>query len=308
MYYFCVVLFALFASSYGLSCTQQSDCLSVTTNYNYAHCVSGQCQCVSTFAGSATSTDKCRCNSPGNVYYANGVPECKVCQAPSEIIWQNGNPYCVNPPECETLTADAATQAFRQQQVMQIYQNLVYPTPFAILQNTALATQFAPTVRGRVTPVGKFNDFNGVLEYFYALAIQPGNPVVAVDLKALISTGDKVGVRVDILFNNSVTGLKNLTQTGFFQFNSNNQVFTFDLAILNLGAAVDVPQSAQSGVIQGVCYFLTVSPATCPHEYTDFNDCVNFMSNINYGSWNRANSNTTVCRQLHTLLTKIART
>jgi hypothetical protein len=187
---------------------------------------------------------------------------------------------------------------------MQIYENLIFPTPFAILQNTALASQFAPSVRGRVTPVGKFNDFNGVLEYFYALAIQPGSPVISVNFKALISTGDKVGVRVDILFNNSGS-LRNLTQTGFYQFNSNNQVTTFDLAILNLGAAVDVPASDQAAVIQGVCSALTVNPGTCNgfHEYTDFNDCVSFMNSIPYGSWNRANSNTVVCRQLHTLLT-----
>jgi hypothetical protein len=34
-----------------------------------------------------------------------------------------------------------------------------------------------------------------------------------------------------------------------------------------------------------------------------FSNCVAFMHTIPYGSWNRANSNTFVCRQLHSLLT-----
>ena len=58
--------------------------------------------------------------------------------------------------------------------------------------------------------------------------------------------------------------------------------------------------------IQSVCGVLTEGvagrPATCPGEYTSLADCVDFMHSIPYGSWDRANSNTAVCRQLHTLL------
>src|SRR5262249_27229683 len=36
-----------------------------------------------------------------------------------------------------------------------------------------------------------------------------------------------------------------------------------------------------------------------------FSNCVAFMHSIPYGSWNRANSNTVVCRQLHSLLTPL---
>src|SRR3989338_4394618 len=97
------LLSAFVASTHALSCSQQCECSSVTTNYNYVQCVSGQCQCLSSkgFTCAATPANKCSCLSPNNVY------------------WEGGSPYCVNfnnavqaqaqKSRCDILKAKAAT-------------------------------------------------------------------------------------------------------------------------------------------------------------------------------------------------------
>jgi len=206
------------------------------------------------------------------------------------------------------MTEDEQIQEIRKQKVREIYENLVYPKPLAIMADHSLALeQFSPDVTGRVTPVGQFSDFEGVLEYFYALALTPGSFVPSINVRTLISTGNRVGVRMDILFNTVDGDAWNLTQTGFYEFDENNRVREFDVAILNLGAAVDTPVEARPYAIQEMCHTVMVSPGYCAGfgEFEDYNDCVNFMNAIPYGSWNRANSNTTTCRLLHTILTAV---
>src|SRR5690606_3560392 len=113
-----------------------------------------------------------------------------------------GNPFCVDGAECEEFTEDEQIQEIRKQKVREIYENLVYPTPLAILADHSIALQqFSESVTGRVTPLGQFSDFEGVLEYFYVLAATPTAYVLSVNIRTLISTGNRVGVRVDILFN-----------------------------------------------------------------------------------------------------------
>jgi hypothetical protein len=303
-----VLTFVLY--SHALSCSEQYQCTSVSEDYNYVQCVSGKCQCrtSSGFVGAATSEDKCRC--PFGVYWGSNGPQCKQCDPPRSIVWLDGNPYCVDGAECEELTADEVIQQIRKQKVREIYENLIYPKPLAILADHSIALeQFSDSVTGRVTPVGQFSDFEGVLEYFYALALTPTAFVPSVNIRTLISTGDRVGVRVDITFNRTDgSGFQyNLTQTGFYEFDSNNRVKEFDVAILNLGAAVDTPEEARPFAIQQMCNTVMVSPGFCANlgEFADYTDCVNFMNALPFGSWNRANSNTTTCRLLHTILTAV---
>jgi hypothetical protein len=82
------------------------------------------------------------------------------------------------------------------------------------------------------------------------------------------------------------------------------QVVSFDLTILNLGAAFDPTTDAQrEQQIDQLCTLLTkgTSGPSAPYE-----NCKAFMrTGIPFGTWNRANSNTVVCRQLHSLLTVI---
>lgn len=198
----------------------------------------------------------------------------------------------------------------RTRKVQRLYRNLIFPIPTLILAGTiSVENIFAPDVHGRVTPVGQLHDPEAVNEYFFGLASTPMSRVSQVTFQSLVASGDLVAVEVDIQFRGSgETRDFKLRQTGFFTFNEEDRVKSFDLTILNLGAAVNPKSEAEKEAnIQSVCTALTVGvanlPATCPGEYTDFADCVAFMHSIPYGSWDRANSNTAVCRQLHTLMT-----
>lgn len=203
----------------------------------------------------------------------------------------------------------------RAEKISELYEDLVSPTPTLILTGQrSVAHIFDVAVRGRVTPVGQFHDAEAVNEYFFGLATTPTSHVTGVEMQSLAVSGDKVAVEVDIRFARAAGGGFTLRQTGFFTFNDDDRVTSFDLSILNLGAAVNPHSDAEREAnIAGVCAVLTgmvpQQPATCPGEYNGatppqrFADCTAFMHTIPYGTWDRANSNTVVCRQLHTLLT-----
>lgn len=248
-------------------------------------------------------------------------------------------------PSAPYSTKDAKALAKRESRVRAIYENLVFPTPVAILLGQKSVDDIFEhdVVKGRVTPVGQFMDFSAVVEYFYALAITPGSRVDQVKFNSLFAGDDKVAVSVDIHFCRSASGVcdpsvpnsadsQTLTQVGFFQFNRLDRVISMDLNILNLGAASDPPNipEVHAAVIGQLCTALTVAhiepttggvvnagtcteyfdaaddfPSGFPLTATPFENCVAFMSSIPFGSWNRANSNSVTCRLLHSLLTPV---
>jgi hypothetical protein len=203
----------------------------------------------------------------------------------------------------------------RADKIIELYDDLIAPTPTLILTGQrSVAHIFDATAKGRVTPAGEFHDHEAVNEYFFALATTPTSHVVSTTMQSLVVSGDKVAVEVDIKFVRTDTSTFTLRQTGFFTFNDDDLVTSFDLSILNLGAAVNARSVAeQEQNIQGMCAVLTGlvpgQAATCAGTYPgstppeQFAACVTFMHSIPYGTWDRANSNTAVCRQLHTLLT-----
>jgi len=287
------------------SCSATRQCYSFSTSANYVNCQNNQCKCVAGFQGNATTNNKCRCDF--QVVWGTSGVQCKKCDPPRQIIYIGGNPYCVNGQECEDAAAENERQALRRAKVEEIYTDLVAPTPILIVTGQkSVAHIFDTNVRGRVTPLGKFIGFQGTQEYFYGLSAAQ-NVVTQVNIRSLVSTGDKVSVEVDIFFNRppEAGGPQNLTQTGFYRFNNDNLVISFDLAILNLGKAVDVPAVAQPQVILQMCQALSGPSGTCATTYPNVAACVTFMSSIPFGSWNRANSNSVVCRQLHTILTPL---
>jgi len=308
------ILFFFSPVIYGLACTQQYQCSGVTTNYNYVQCVAGQCACLASngFNGTATTSDPCRCDY--TVAWGTSQPFCMICNSPRYIDYYQGNPYCLNAPECQTLEAASDTGAIRLAVIEKLYNQLIYPTPLLIMAGEiSVADIFASNVKGRVSPVGSYNDFTSVQEYFYALAAV--SDITQVTMQKITVTGNYVTVSVIIYFNNAGRGTPsyNLTQAGFFTFNEQNLVSSLDLDILNLGWALDGDSATNPATrlanIQNICTTLVVSPGYCPPSedpsgyYSSFADCVNYMSNITYGSWSHANSNTVICRSLHTILT-----
>jgi len=171
----------------------------------------------------------------------------------------------------------------RTRKVKRLYADLVFPIPTLILAGRiSVDNIFDPTVRGRVTPVGQFEHSEAVSEYFFALASTPMSRVTEVTFQSLLAQGDKVAVEVDVHFKGTGSGPSfTLRQTGFFTFNEADRIVSFDLTILNLGAAVNPKSDEEKEAnIASVCGALTVGvanlPATCPGEYKDFDDCVAF--------------------------------
>src|SRR5690242_10049457 len=84
-------------------------------------------------------------------------------------------------------------------------------------------------------------------------------------------------------------------------------VFAYDvrgrLSVLNPGAALDPRSDAERALrMQGIC---VLAATNCPGEFdgdtrgAEAADCVAFMQTKSQGPWNRANSDTVTCRELH---------
>jgi len=303
----------------GLACTAQYQCASVASDFNYVQCVNGQCQCLTAngFNGTATTTDKCRCDY--NVAWGGNPnqPYCIQCTPPRAIQYYQGMPYCVNPPECQSLEQASDRNTIISNKVRQVYQRLLYPTPLLIITGQQNVNDlFAPDVKGRVSPVGSFDDFTAVEEYFYGLGAS--SQITQITVKKLTVTGNYVSIWVVIFFNGTATGQPsyNLTQTGFYTFDSNNLISSVDLDILNLGWALDgdtlTNNATRQAIINNVCGALVGAPGhpgTCPQSadptgyYSSISDCQRFMNSIPFGTWAHGNANSVICRQLHTILT-----
>jgi len=269
------------------------------------------------FNGTATTTDKCRCDYSVNWGGSPSQPYCIQCTAPRAIQYYQGMPYCVSPPECQTLEQASDRNTILSNKVNQVYQRLIYPTPLLIMSGQQnVFDLFDINVKGRVSPVGSFDNFTAVEEYFYGLGAS--SQITKITMQKLTVTGNYVSVWVIIFFDGTSTGQAsyNLTQTGFFTFNSNNLISSVDLDILNLGWALDgdtlTNNASRQAIINEVCGALVGvpgHPGTCPPaddplgHYSSIGDCQTFMNSIPFGTWAHANSNSVICRQLHTILT-----
>jgi len=93
----------------------------------------------------------------------------------------------------------------------------------------------------------------------------------------------------------------------FFTFNDNNQIQTLDLDIHNLGKAVNGFFADQTSEIERVCGIL-FSVAGCNEAddplgfYETPEDCIAFLSSVDYGSWDDLRTNSVACRQFHAVL------
>lgn len=205
----------------------------------------------------------------------------------------------------------------KKEAITKLYNSLIAPQPSEILggdPNGVIPSIFDMTpgvLKGRVTPVGNFTGIEGAAEeYFWALGGTFFSSVTKVNIRSLVVNDDKLAVEVDINFCNfpwntlgncsdltppygkvldidpttQQQALKayTLTQVGFFKFNGNDKVTTYDLNIINLG---DI-SSAQPAAL--TCAYLTIPPGGS----VNFNN--NVINHIPTGGhctnfWNRQN-------------------
>ena len=296
-----LLVLALFSSAVSqlVSCTQQWQCESVSTDYNYVSCVSGQCQCNFNrgFAGNATSQYPCQCPTQYSVY------------------WQGGLAYCINYQDAVAWKNTQAQDNLQLSIVEEVYQSLIWPTPIYIIEAliagvpTPVSNLFAVDSIGRVDPAGVFATQDGLVEYFYGAVWTGGDRVSNITFRKLTVTNSVVSLTVDLTFaqyyGNTLLYYYNLTQSGTFSFNSQNTIQSVDLIIHNLGAAphLYVNPTTQCDII---LYSAKCNSTYDPlGYYTNFTDCVNYFTNIyEVGTWDNFyfDGNNTICRLYHSIL------
>lgn len=296
---------AFFSQTDSLSCTEQYQCRSVATDYNYVNCVSGTCQCSSLgFSGNATISNPCQCPSPNSVYWA-------------------GSPYCIQYSDAVAYKIQQAKNDYQIAVVKSVYQSLIWPTPAFIMgaliagHPSPISVFIAANATGRVDPLGKFSTQDGIVEYFYGSVYTGTSRISNVTFVKVISQNNIVSIRnilhFDIYDNlqENIIFSYNLLQSGPITFNSNGLIQFVDLIIHNLGANSDAMTPAYSPAVIGQLCYLIMNVASCNSTYdplgyyTDMNDCLNHFTNVyQWGSWDNIyfNGNTTTCRYFHTLL------
>ena len=215
-----------------------------------------------------------------------------------------------------------------------------YPTSLAVVSNPSLTAGYLdPNVKARITPVGSFNGLTGVIEYFYGLT-SIFAAVARQNIRRLVCEGNQVSVISDAYFLTSNPGTvtypgpHNITVFAFLTFNtSTNLITSMDVVLPNFGFGEDIPATAVDPAtnltyhnenilficgltVYGQVGSTVFSPTggTCqganniwgsPTDLkAQFNTCYYFLSTqVPYGSYNRLNSNTVVCRLLHSQLT-----
>jgi hypothetical protein len=134
---------------------------------------------------------------------------------------------------------------------------------------------------------------------------------VGVEVPYLSSDFDLLWTRVDVLFKRTVlipdVGPQEviipLSIVGFFRFNCEGQISSFDVNVLNLERVNDPPELFRPQAIQAICGGITATcGASFPQYNGSFEECVTHMNSIPFGSSSNLRSDTVMCRSLHLLL------
>lgn len=309
-----LAILALIFGSSALSCTQQYQCVSggVTTNFNYAQCVEGQCVCTATFQGNATTAYPCQCTGTYySVSWGNDVPYCIQCTPPRYIIYDqnDNNPYCASPRECQIKLIDNYNA--QQNAIISVFGKALFnPLATTLINNPDLIVGFSDTVVSRVTPVSPpgfgFPNKNITLEYIYAFASVAG--VSRVNIRGLFTDPNKnvTCFTLDLGEYNPQKHIPfNISFSACARFDENNLITAYDAIIPNIGTILDVTNTTeQEAVILGIC---EVHEAFCTgdlQQYASFDDCLYTLTyEVPFGTYFTAGSTKSIdCYSLHTTL------
>lgn len=289
-------------------CNSSSQCNAVTQRPDYVECsvITGRCACLSSlgFSGNATLGNKCRCESPSNIY-----------RSPSNVT------YCYRTEDAITYRIEKARGDRQLWMIQTLYESLVFERASAIImalitgQPSIVSEFFVPEARGRVNPLGTYSGITGLLEYYYGLTSSGAARVPRVIFKKLITQGNIVHVDVTIEINlydqtqQQIVFSYNLTQTGSYTFNDAIKIVSTDLTIPNLGAISNQQSLRTPEFINQIC-FIILNVAHCnasndpTGHYTDFGDCVQSFNAYEWGTWDNLyfSGNSARCRLFHALI------
>lgn len=304
------VLCLLVAAAHGATCTTDSDCYgnALTTNPAWVRCntASSTCACVSDrgyVSGNATTDNKCRCD------------------APNQLTADQGQVYCFS----VQAAVQAKTRCDRNKAVVEkLYSMTVLgPNRLIVAGIVDVSDIFAPDIKGRVNPLGQWNGFQKMLEYYFGPALSEYGYVGTVMMRDLICEGDVTRGRADVYMNFTLSPIarfafNNLTQNFRFKHDPSSGAITFaDVGFENMGAAADIgPDDTiepfpgfflnKRDIVKGAICDQIQATCTGEHEeYANVTECVVAQNAIPWGTWNRANDQSFVCHQVHTTLTGV---
>ena len=195
-----------------------------------------------------------------------------------------------------------------------------------ITYNNSLAYNlFTPNVKARITPFGDYYGINAVILYFFTLKVQFFSIPKIVYKKrfcnADASQTSTVINYVRVPLSGDIKAARNLSLNVFHTFNSDNKIISIDSDFLQSGLAYGDPPELNPLYIQGICDLTLYGTmngkryaptGTCIGENSIWHNnakmsehdyCMHVLNNdIPYGTFWKANSNTTVCRILHSHL------
>mmetsp|Transcript_3153 Transcript_3153/g.9609 ORF Transcript_3153/g.9609 Transcript_3153/m.9609 type:complete len:275 (+) Transcript_3153:86-910(+) len=189
--------------------------------------------------------------------------------------------------------------------VRRLYEKIVYPTgvqvAVAALKDGVVQPELSKDVKGRIAPIGVFEDYTASIEYFYALSGPIAGPpevgprVVRIYFGALVAQGNIVAANVRLEFRDpAIDRMFNATHIGTFALNKRGQVTKYDIAMPNLELTLapnpDVTQFCFT--VQQVCQ----EPL---QQYSSVEDCVSFIASVARGTLDSSSSNTFMCRLIH---------
>lgn len=291
----------LLTGTLALTCTEQWECSSVTTDFNYVGCVNNNCLCRTSlgFVGSATTTDKCRCEK--------------------KVFWENRIPYCTSLQDGVSWGTLKQKQNIWRENIRSVYNLTIWPYNENYINGAPLPDVLADDIDGIVHPFGYHHTKIGVAEYFYGLTpnnitfdTMPASIIVGVHMTQFIADIEQkkasttINYQIALTSNPSVV-ISNATQTGFWRFDDQDKIVEYQLwnplySLSSRGGRFDAnPQK-------------TINDTCSRHErfclgdnkqYESFDACVAFLSAKPFGQPDVFTADNVICRNQHATLIKL---
>jgi len=211
----------------------------------------------------------------------------------------------------------------QKNKIVTLYDSIIWPNSaqfataieqgnYSVVENLMTAD-----VQGRISPLGRFDTYVSTGEYFFGLAGPlPGTPTAGRNRVTTILFDKPIFCTENSCSWHMVASLKdfntnlsisNYTHLGYANFNSKNQICSYEVTFLGIERK-DAPEStaARNATMNALCNGIMAScPAgTALEQYPTFADCFAFMKTIPYGGWGQADLNTQQCRLLHLQLVR----
>lgn len=284
----------------ALQCQYQWQCSPVSQDYNYVDCIDGQCECITDrgFGGNATVQNKCACSL--------------------SVKWLDNQIYCLSFANSVAYRLKMERKIKYEGIVKAIYQAKLWPTASTYvpkLKNNVLTGGvfdfFSPTVRSRIDPIGNFTGLKQVVEYLLVPFAGDLSHVTSLEHTEWITENDLVYTKVEqeikvyAFKNGPLVYNYTLTESGIWRFDENDKIYSMGLQLHALSWATEPLYDNKVVVILKTCETIVNKCSGSITGYTSPGDCVNFLTNLEFGTMDYLRKDSAVCRHFHSQLVDV---